>query len=132
MNFTKEQLDNILKNPDVSIEGQPERTALKSDGVKPSKYHNVRTELNGCTYSSGREAKRAQELQLMEKVGEIYCLGEQLHFKVAEKVTYIADFVYLDKELQLHVEDCKGFRTDVYRLKKKLFKERFGIEIEET
>ena len=38
------------------------------------------------------------------------------------KVSYIADFMYKDiKRGVTVVEDVKGFKTDVYKIKKKLF-----------
>ena len=52
--------------------------------------------------------------------------------KYGRQIKYIADFVYYDRELKQEVvEDTKGFRTDVYRLKKRLMAERYGIEIKE-
>ena len=39
--------------------------------------------------------------------------------------TYKADFVYCDKKDKQIVEDVKGFKTPVYRLKKKLFEALF-------
>ena len=46
-------------------------------------------------------------------------------------ITYIADFVYTENG-KLVVEDCKGFRTDIYKLKKKMFMYKYGIKIRET
>ena len=41
-------------------------------------------------------------------------------------ITYIADFVYYDKFLKKTVvEDTKGYRTEVYKIKKKLFESRY-------
>lgn len=48
------------------------------------------------------------------------------------EVKYIADFTYRDSEGNFIVEDAKGFRTDVYKIKKKLMLWRFGIEIKEV
>jgi hypothetical protein len=45
---------------------------------------------------------------------------------------YRADFVYLDKEGHLVVEDTKGFRTKEYLLKRKLMLLVHGIRIKET
>ena len=46
-------------------------------------------------------------------------------------VTYIADFVYYEGKKEI-VEDVKGYRTDVYKLKKRLMWVVHGIEIRET
>lgn len=83
----------------------------------------------------------------MQKAGEIRDLKRQEKFclipalpggngKTAQRaVHYIADFVYWKPEgnhWRQVVEDVKGMKTDVYRLKKKLLRWRFGIEIMEV
>jgi hypothetical protein len=47
------------------------------------------------------------------------------------EVCYIADFVY-QEDGKLVVEDVKGHRTEVYKLKKKLMLWVHGIRIKET
>lgn len=139
-----------------------------------SKYHNVKK--NG--YDSGREARRAQELRLLEKGGEIRDLREQVAFELIPAIytdgralapiptqqpdrpsplgpvpgrpmnarerragglwcleracSYVADFVYTTRDGKLVVEDAKGFRTEAYKLKKKLMLWRYGIDIKEV
>lgn len=78
---------------------------------------------------------------MLEDAGKIVDLELQRKFvlqptfKLNEKtyraITYIADFVYKDQEGQTHVVDTKGYRTEVYKIKKKLFMKKYGIEIEE-
>jgi hypothetical protein len=88
----------------------------------PSKYHAVQT--NG--YASKKEFRRAQELQLLQKCGEISDLQEQVKFELLPKCgkeracCYIADFTYRDKNGNLVVEDTKGVRTDAYVIKRKM------------
>jgi len=107
----------------------------RGKGQKASKFGNVRTELNGRTYASGREAARAAELQLMEKGKEIFGLCYQVRLPLAGGVVYVADFLYSEVvagKLVTIVEDSKGWRTPEYKIKKKLVKERYGIEIKES
>lgn len=47
-------------------------------------------------------------------------------------IRYIADFTYNDLNGQLIVEDAKGVKTPVYRLKRRMMAEKYGIEIKET
>ena len=47
-------------------------------------------------------------------------------------MTYIADFVYMDKDGQQVVEDTKGVRTKEYIIKRKLMLHRYGIRIQEV
>ena len=97
-----------------------------------SKYRNRKTELDGVTYDSKKEARRAAELNLMLKNGEIITLARQVRFRLTKGIEYVADFVYTTKDGEQIIEDVKGMKTDVYKLKKKLMKELRGIEILET
>ena len=92
----------------------------------------IKTVVDGITFDSKREANRYSELLLMEKAGIIASLRLQPEFKCmvnGKKVcTYKADFEYLmvddigpQGQIGYYiVEDVKGFKTPVYRLKKKL------------
>ena len=106
------------------------------------KYHNKRVIYDGYTFDSIREKNYYIKLKLLEKAGKIKELELQKEFelqpsyklnnKTSRKITYRADFTYKTTEDdKLHVVDVKGFRTDVYRLKKKLFEYKYRIEIEE-
>ena len=106
--------------------------------VRKSKYRSIKTTVDGITFDSKKEAKRYQELKLLQRANKIKNLRLQVSYVLIEKsrygrqIKYIADFVYYDKELKQEVvQDTKGFRTDVYRLKKRLMAERYGIEIKE-
>ena len=102
-----------------------------------NKYRNTPT--NG--YASKREAKRAADLKLLEKAGQISDLQEQVDFVLAPAVTldgrqkpkikYRADFVYIQDGKKV-IEDCKGYRTPVYRLKRHLMLSVLGLEVRET
>ena len=47
-------------------------------------------------------------------------------------ISYVADFYYYDNKLGCYVvEDTKGFRTDVYKLKKKMFEYKYNAIIKE-
>ena len=101
---------------------------------KPSKYKNVRT--NG--FDSKKEFQRFQELVMLEKSGksgEINGLETQVGFPLRVNDVlignYIADFVYYENGEKV-VEDCKGVKTPIYRIKCKLMKAIYGIEIKET
>lgn len=103
-----------------------------------SKYYNKRTD----GYDSVREKARHRELQLMERAGLISGLERQVKFELIpahydkngkcdeRSCSYIADFTYW-KNGQFIVEDCKGFRTDVYIIKRKLMRQK-GYDILET
>ena len=106
------------------------------------KYHNKKVEYDGYTFDSIREKNYYIKLKLLEKAGKIKELELQKEYelqpsyklgnKTSRKITYRADFTYKSTEDdKLHVIDVKGFRTDVYRLKKKIFEYKYKIELEE-
>ena len=98
---------------------------------KVSKYKNIKTQADGIKFDSTKEAERYGELRLLEKAGEICFLGIQIPFSLAGGVVYKADFVYYDKVNKYWVvEDVKGYRTQEYKIKKKLMAD-IGIEIKE-
>lgn len=108
-----------------------------------SKYRAKKTVVDGITFDSRKEADRYLVLKGMEEDGLIENLRRQVRYELVpdfdvdgkhyRPVYYVADFVYMDKEAGKEVvEDVKGMRTDVYRLKSKLFARRYGMSIKET
>lgn len=108
-----------------------------------SKYHAKKTCVDGITFDSRKEAYRYLVLKGMEEDGLIEDLRRQARYELVpafdvdgkhyRPVYYVADFVYVDKETGKEVvEDVKGVRTDVYKLKSKLFARRYGMSIKET
>lgn len=102
-----------------------------------SKYNAKRTERGGLTFASKREADRYSTLVLRERAGEIRNLRCQVPVPIfvnGELVAkWIADFVYEEApDWTVVHEDCKGFRTPLYKLKAKLVRVAAGIEIRET
>ena len=98
-----------------------------------SKFKNKKVKLDGYTFDSLSEAKHYQHSLLPRfKSGEITHLEVHPRFKCmingVKICDYIADFSYINvKEIGLQgqigcqvVEDVKGFKTDVYKLKKKM------------
>lgn len=126
--------------------------------MRRSKYGNRKTVANGIEFDSQKEARRYQELLLLERSGKISNLRLQVKYvliptqrapslevykagpkkghrkpgKVLEnECAYIADFVYTQDGSEI-VEDAKGMRTAAYRIKRKLMLERYGIQIREV
>ena len=104
---------------------------------KQRKYYNQKTKLNGINFDSKKEAKRYYELKMLERANLIKNLELQKTFELQSKyinkvgqhiraITYVADFYYYDNEKQEYVvEDTKGFKTEVYKIKKKLFEYKY-------
>lgn len=106
-----------------------------------SKYRATKTTVDGITFDSRKEADRYLVLKGMEEDGLIEDLRRQVRYELVpafdvngkhyRPVYYVADFVYVEDGKEV-VEDVKGMRTDVYRLKSKLFARRYGMSIKET
>lgn len=110
--------------------------------TKQSKYHNKKVQYDGITFDSIKEKSWYIKYKLMQQAGEIHDLQLQVPFTLIEtfklsdktyrKTSYVADFTYYDENGNYHVIDTKGFRTETYKLKKKLMAWKYGIEIEEV
>tara|TARA_R110000764_G_scaffold232931_1_gene325582 strand:+ start:318 stop:701 length:384 start_codon:yes stop_codon:yes gene_type:complete len=101
--------------------------------MKFSKFKNKKVVLDGHKFDSQAEAKHywftlkpqfeAGEITHLELQPRIRC--EINGYKICD---YLADFRYINKHVEGRngatgctvIEDVKGYKTDVYRLKKKL------------
>ena len=106
---------------------------------RPAKYRNRPTEFRGEVFDSKREARRYQDLLLLQAAGEISGLRRQVKFELIPKTDrfqaghYVADFVYTDNRTGREVvEDSKGCKTAEYRWKKKMMYAVHGILIFES
>lgn len=126
--------------------------------MRRRKYGNTKIMVDGIQFDSKREAARYRELKLLERAGVISSLQRQTKFQLIpdqhapsnaiytkgprkgqrkpgklleHECSYIADFCYI-RNGETVVEDAKGYRTAVYRIKKKLMLERYGIQIKEV
>lgn len=124
-----------------------------------SKYYNIKTKTSdGLIFDSHKEARRWEQLRILEKAGKIVELQRQVSYEllpnqyeeyerfskkgkrlkdgrrlVERKVDYVADFIYHDAETgELIVEDTKGVKTKDYILKRKLMYLIHGIKIKEV
>jgi hypothetical protein len=124
-----------------------------------SKYYNIKTKTSdGIVFDSVKEARRWEQLLLLQKAGKIVDLQRQVKFElipaqyetyeryskkgvrledgrrlIERKVEYVADFVYQDAETgEIIVEDSKGIRTKDYILKRKLMLAVHSIRIKEV
>lgn len=110
--------------------------------IVKSKYNNRKTK----GFDSAKEWRRNQELETLQRAGEISELKRQVPFvlmpsyKVADETTkqgfrtireirYIADFTYRLKDGKKIIEDVKGMQTDVFKLKRKLLERKIALGV---
>jgi hypothetical protein len=109
------------------------------------KYRAKPTVIDGIRFASQKEARRYQELRLLERAGEIHGLQLQPRFPLLAPPggnrlgEYRADFRYCTcrrgakcARSQEVVEDVKGFKTPLYRWKKRHVEAQYGIQVIET
>lgn len=102
-----------------------------------SKFKNKIATIDGIKFRSQAEARRYQQLKLLERAGEISHLKLQPRYPLevnGKKIcTYVADYEYFDWRTESIVtEDVKGARTLLYTVKKKLFEACYGRPVTEV
>lgn len=103
--------------------------------MRQFKYGNKKVKYKGVLFDSKKEMERYIWLKNQENKGEIFDLKLQPVFIVQDKfkfqnksvraVKYIADFQYKDIYGFTVIEDVKGYRTDIYKLKIKMFLNKY-------
>lgn len=115
--------------------------------MRKAKYRNKPKVLNGIKFDSQKEARRYQELKLLERAGKIKDLEIQPKFSLVKGVKftgdnrakpdlrYFADFAYTDTRTgERVVEDVKSVVTKestVYKMKRHMMLAIHGIEVRE-
>ena len=101
--------------------------------AKKNKYNAKKVVYEGIKFDSQKECQRYVELKGMEQAGVIQQLQLQVPFRLCA-CKYVADFVYIQNGERI-VEDVKSPATaklPVFRLKKAMMRELYGIIIKET
>lgn len=102
-----------------------------------NKYHAKKVVIDGTKYDSQKEARRGEELKMLERAGLISGLQFQVPFelqpsfkvgiKTERAIIYVADAVYLERGKKI-VEDTKSAMTrklPVYGIKRKMLMYRY-------
>ncbi|QPI00121.1 DUF1064 domain-containing protein [Campylobacter concisus] len=107
-----------------------------------NKYHNRKTK----GFDSAKEWRRNQELEALQRAGEISELNRQVPFvlmpsytiadettrqgfRTVREIRYIADFTYRLKDGTRIIEDVKGMQTDVFKIKRKLLERKIALGV---
>lgn len=103
-----------------------EKTARKS------KYGAIKTQIDGITFDSKKEADYYAELKLQVLAGDIDGFCMQPVFILAPNLKYKADFIVFHKDGTFEIIDTKGFRTKEYIAKKKVLEDKYNLKIKEV
>lgn len=116
------------------------RAVKEKAAPKPKRKHKygaIPKVVDDIWFPSTLEADHYAELKLRERAGEIYELERQPRFPIVVNgialAEYRADFAYrVTATGGREIIDCKGVRTPLYRLKKRLVETLHGITIIEV
>ncbi len=103
--------------------------------VKQNKYRNKKVEVDGHIFDSIAESKYYQQLKWLEANKQIlffriqprYLLQEAFEKdgKTHRKIEYVADFEIHHTDGSIEVVDVKGYKTDMFRIKEKMFHKKY-------
>lgn len=108
-----------------------------------SKYNSRKVMIDNIKFDSRLEANYYNRLKLLQKTREIKSFELQPVFilqdaykrgkREVRPITYIADFLVIYPDGRQEIIDCKGMKTEVYKIKKKLFEYKYpDLEIIEV
>lgn len=93
------------------------------------KYNAKPTEADGIKFASKKEAKVFGELCLLQKSGDVLFFLRQVPLHLPGGVKYVCDFQVFWAEGVVEFWDVKGFKTPMYKAKKKMVENLYPIEI---
>lgn len=129
-----------MKRGELSVAYRLARKSRYGRSSKTGKYGNKKTTVGDIKFDSKKEARRYEELKVLESMGKITELRRQVKFELVPKqdgekpVRYYADFTYQENG-ELVVEDVKSPATrenDTYIIKRKLMLHVHNIRIREV
>lgn len=102
-----------------------------------SKYKNIPIEYKGRRFDSKKEAEHAGFLDMLRKAKEpsqcVKAIEYQYRIPIVvngiQCAVYVADFYVLFQDGHKEIHEVKGFKTDVYKIKKKLVEAIYGEKI---
>ena len=124
MNWTEQDLAEYQKRTGTA----PEPGVILT---KESKYHNCRVKKDGIWFDSLKESKYYDDLKVQLRAGVIGGFCRQPEFILQEgfgaikPITYLADFVIFNLNGTAEIIDTKGFSTEIFKIKHKMFKAKF-------
>lgn len=89
-----------------------------------SKYRNKKTEIDGIVFDSKVEAEYYCHLKLLQKGYTRPSTGVKVR-----PIFYVVDFIVYENNGEKIYVDVKGMKTDVFRLKQKMFEYKFKKQL---
>jgi len=126
MNWTEEDLKAALKNnPTLAKKNTHILDHIPEVGKKVNKFNAKVTYIDGIKFHSQAEADRYCELKVLQMAGVVKAIEIQPGFDIGAGMRYTADFKVTYSDGHEEIEEVKGFETKDYRMRIKLFKEKY-------
>lgn len=97
---------------------------------RKSKYGAQRVTVDGIAFDSKRESRRYLVLKDMHASGEIKRFHRQVIFDLDGGIIYRCDFQVFKNDGSVSYQDSKGVSTKEFKIKMRLLRAKFGIEVE--
>lgn len=108
---------------------------MAKQNIKKSKYKSIKSEMDGHVFDSLKEKQYYVVLLVSKRAGEISNFELQPSFVLQEgfrkngkkyrPITYKADFKVFNNDGTIEIIDVKGFETEVFKIKMKLFEYKY-------
>lgn len=89
------------------------------------KFNAKITEVDDIKFGSKKEAKYYCQLQLLKTTGEVLQFLRQVPFHLPGGVVYRLDFMVFWANGDITLVEVKGYKTDMYILKKKMVEDLY-------
>lgn len=97
--------------------------------AKKSKYRNIPTIVDGIRFHSKKEAEWYQKIKASVQELHIKYFLRQVPFHLPGNTKYLADFMVVYVDGSIEFIDVKGRDTPMSKMKRKMVKDLYGIEI---
>lgn len=123
----------IYKKPSIQVGKRTEIVGQLDElrkALKKSKYNAHKTKVDGICFDSKLEADYYVQLKLRQRAGDIKGFCRQPEFILMEgnddikPIIYKPDFIVFTED-GFEIIDTKGFETETFKIKHKLFKSRY-------
>ena len=88
--------------------------------------------LDGIHFASKKEMNHYLNLQKLQELGKIVFFLRQAPFHLPGGIKYVCDFMVFWANGTVTFQEVKGFKTEMYKAKKKLVEHYYPLEIIEV
>lgn len=85
--------------------------------------------VDGIHFASKKESQHYGLLKKLVDLGEVLFFLRQVPLHLPGNIKYICDFVVFWENGEVTFEEVKGFKTGLYKAKKKMIEAKYPIEI---